>query len=71
LIMVGGASFVLTILILLILDMDNPFEVGKNTVADVDLSRLFELEEHLEKIGTTPPSSNSIMRSRTSAVSKH
>jgi hypothetical protein len=71
LIMVGGASFVLTILILLILDMDNPFEVGKNTVADVDLSQLFELEEHLEKIGRTPSSSNSITRSRISAVPKH
>jgi hypothetical protein len=28
--------------------MDNPFEVGKKTYADVDLSLLWDLEEYLK-----------------------
>jgi predicted membrane chloride channel (bestrophin family) len=47
---VGSISFVLIILVLLIRDMENPFEVDKNTVADVDLSRLFDLQEHLRSL---------------------
>lgn len=31
----------------LIKDMDNPFEVGKNSYADVDLSHLRKLEKYL------------------------
>jgi hypothetical protein len=60
LIMVGGVSFVLIIVMLLTRDMENPFKVAKNTIANVDLSHLFDLEEHLEKIGTTLPLSGSI-----------
>ena len=39
----GAVSFVLTSLLLLIHDMDNPFEVKKGTVADVDLRIIFKL----------------------------
>lgn len=35
-------------LLLLIKDMDNPFEVGKGTCADVDLFLLFDLEKEME-----------------------
>lgn len=38
----------MTALLLLIKDMDNPFEVGKRTSADVDLTILFELEKDLK-----------------------
>ncbi len=41
-------SMLLIALILLIKDMDNPFEVGKHTFADIDLFLLFELEEELK-----------------------
>ncbi len=42
----------LTALLLLIKDMDNPFEVGKNTYADIDLFLLWDLEKKLnEKTG--------------------
>ncbi len=37
-------AFVLTAIVQLIHDIDNPFEYGKNTVADVDTSVLFKLE---------------------------
>ena len=40
----GAITFVLSAIIFLIHDMDNPFEYGKNTMADVDLSILFRLE---------------------------
>jgi len=40
----AAIGFVLLSLIQLIRDIDNPFEVGKNTCADVDLSVLFKLE---------------------------
>ena len=40
----SAISFVLIGIILLIRDMDNPFEYGKHTYADVDLSVLFKLE---------------------------
>lgn len=35
-------------ILLLIKDMDNPFEYGQKTFADVDLSPLLELEKHLK-----------------------
>ena len=42
----------MTALLLLIKDMDNPFEVGKNTYADIDLFLLWDLEKKLnEKTG--------------------
>jgi hypothetical protein len=36
-------------LLLLIKDMDNPFEVGQKTFADIDLFLLWDLEKKLEK----------------------
>ena len=33
---------------MLIKDMDNPFEVGKNSYADVDLFLLWDLEKKLD-----------------------
>jgi len=39
----------LTALLLLIKDMDNPFEVGKNTSADIDLFLLWDLEKKLDE----------------------
>lgn len=36
-------------LLLLIKDMDDPFEVGKKSYADVDLTLLFDLEKELER----------------------
>jgi hypothetical protein len=44
----GSVSFILVSLLLLIKDMDNPFEYGKKTSADIDLSVLFNLEKELE-----------------------
>jgi hypothetical protein len=45
-------SMLLIALLLLIKDMDNPFEVGKKTYADIDLFLLWDLEENLnEKTG--------------------
>jgi hypothetical protein len=42
----------MTALLMLIKDMDNPFEVGKNSYADVDLFLLWDLERKLnEKTG--------------------
>jgi len=38
----------LTALLLLIRDMDNPFEVGKKTYADIDLFLLWDLEKKLD-----------------------
>ncbi len=35
-------------ILLLIKDMDNPFEYGKKTFADVDCGPLFEMENHLK-----------------------
>lgn len=46
--LIGATSALLIGLILLIKDMDNPFEVGKNTYADIDLSLLWNLEEYLK-----------------------
>jgi hypothetical protein len=40
-------SALLISLLLLIKDMDDPFEVGKKSYADVDLSILFDLEKEL------------------------
>jgi len=39
----------LTALLLLIKDMDNPFEVGKKTYADIDLFLLWDLEKKLDE----------------------
>ena len=39
----------LTALLLLIKDMDNPFEVGKNTYADINLFLLWDLEKKLDE----------------------
>jgi hypothetical protein len=47
LILVGSISFVFVFLVFLILDMENPFEVDENAVADVHLRHIFDLEEHL------------------------
>jgi hypothetical protein len=45
-------SMLLIALLLLIKDMDNPFEVGKKTYADIDLFLLWDLEKKLnEKTG--------------------
>jgi predicted membrane chloride channel (bestrophin family) len=51
LVLFGAITFVLSSIMLLIHDMDNPFEYDKNTLANVDFSVLFELEKHLK---TTP-----------------
>ncbi len=46
--LIGATSSLLIGLILLIKDMDNPFEVGKSSYADVDLSLLWKLEDYLK-----------------------
>lgn len=46
--LIGAVSSLLIGLIMLIKDMDNPFEVGKNSYADVDLSILWNLEDYFE-----------------------
>lgn len=43
----GAVSFVLTSLLLLIHDMDNPFEVRKGAVADVDLRIIYKVNNSL------------------------
>ena len=48
LILFAVISALLISLILLIKDMDDPFEVGKKSYADVDLSILFDLEKEWE-----------------------
>ncbi len=45
---IGATSVLLIGILLLIEDMDNPFEVNKNTYADVDLSLLWNLEDELK-----------------------
>ena len=47
-------AFVLAAIVQLIHDIDNPFEYGKNTVADVDTSVLFKLEDHWKKEKAEP-----------------
>lgn len=47
--LIGATSALLIGLIMLIKDMDNPFEVGKDTYADVDLGLLWKLEEYLKE----------------------
>jgi hypothetical protein len=42
-------SMLLVALLLLIKDMDNPFEVGKKTYADIDLFLLWDLEKKLDE----------------------
>lgn len=46
--LIGVTSSLLIGLIMLIKDMDNPFEYGKGTYANVDLRLLFKLEEYFE-----------------------
>jgi len=48
LLLFGSVAFILISLLMLIKDMDNPFEYGKKTSADIDLSVLFNLEKELE-----------------------
>lgn len=48
-------STLLIALILLIRDMDDPFEVGKPSYADVDLFLLWNLEEELKQRSAVPP----------------
>lgn len=47
--LIGATSTLLIGLIMLIKDMDNPFEVGKNSYADIDLFLLWNLEEQLKE----------------------
>jgi hypothetical protein len=49
-IMTGVISLILISLILLIKDMDDPFEVGKKTYADIDLSLMYKLEERIKTL---------------------
>ncbi len=42
-------SMLLIALLLLIRDMDNPFEVGKKTYADIDMFLLWDLEKKLDE----------------------
>jgi predicted membrane chloride channel (bestrophin family) len=46
--LMGAVSFILIGLLFLIKDMDNPFEYGGKTCADVDLRIIFKLEKELE-----------------------
>jgi len=43
----GTVTFLLIALILLIKGMDNPFEVGKNSSANVDFGILQKLEDYM------------------------
>lgn len=49
LVIVGAVSMILLSLLFLIKDMDNPFEYGKDSFADVELGILFHLEEYWKK----------------------
>ncbi len=49
LVIVDAVSMVLLSLLFLIKDMDNPFEYGKDSFADVELGILFNLEEYWKK----------------------
>ena len=49
LVLFTALSSLLISLLLLIRDMDDPFEVGKKSYADVDLTILFELEKEFQK----------------------
>ena len=49
-IMTDVISLILISLMLLIKDMDDPFEVGKKTYADIDLSLKYKLEERLKTL---------------------
>ena len=49
-IMTGVISLILISLILLIKDMDDPFEVGKKTYADIDLSLMYKIEERIKTL---------------------
>jgi hypothetical protein len=61
----SSVAFILISMLLLIHDMDNPFEVGGKTSASVDLSILFRLEEQLDKQAiSAPPVSPQVQKSR-------
>jgi len=47
-VIIGATAVLLIGILMLINDMDNPFEVNKNTYADVDLSLLWNLEDELK-----------------------
>ncbi len=47
LLLFGAIAFLLVSMLLLVKDMDNPFEIGENTYADVNVDILFELETRL------------------------
>lgn len=49
-IMIGVISLILISLLLLIRDMDDPFEVGKKTYADVDVSLIYKLKDRLNTL---------------------
>lgn len=49
-IMIGVISLILISLLLLIRDMDDPFEVGKKTYADVDLGLVYKLKDRLNNL---------------------
>ncbi len=49
-IMIGIISLILISLILLIRNMDDSFEVGKKSYADIDLSLMYKLEERLKNL---------------------
>jgi hypothetical protein len=46
LVTMSAIVFLLASVVMLVKDMDNPFEYNKNTFADVDLSLLFRLEDY-------------------------
>lgn len=50
LVLFGAITFVLSALMMLIHDMDNPFEYGRDTLVDVDVSVIFELEKHFKTV---------------------
>ena len=58
----GAITFVLSAIMLLIHDMDNPFEYGQQTLADVDMSVLFKLEDYWKNAptGNAPEISSSL-----------
>ncbi len=59
LILFGAITFVLSSIMLLIFDMDNPFEYGRQTLADVDTSVLFKLDSAWKADGDINAGENS------------
>jgi hypothetical protein len=50
LMIVGAVGFILVTLMILIRDMDDPFEIGRHTLIDVDLSHFADLEKDLHEL---------------------